>query len=367
VDPLAHTLVGASLAKTRLGRAAPLAVPALLLGANAPDIDAVTMLLGIDASLGYRRGFTHGALALLVLPVLLSVGLWAVGRLRGSWRTEDPAARYHCLLGVCALGVWSHPLLDWLNTYGVRLLMPWDGRWFYGDALFIVDPWLWLLAATPWVLAGSRQPRSTLLWSVVGTLTSLLVLGTSVAPPLARVVWCVGLSSLIALRLWGGLRDRGNGVALVCLALIAAYLGAMILGERRGSAVAREWLGRRGHVVQALMAGPAPANPFRREVIAETATGYLFLEVSLIGEPRIRERAPKLSKGVRDEVVEAALRAPQVQGLRTWMRFPAYRVERLDDGYRVEILDARHVGRGGIGLARVELDAALKPRAPRPE
>ncbi len=30
--------------------------------------------------------------------------------------------------------------MDWLNSYGVRLLMPFSNRWFYGDALYIVDP-----------------------------------------------------------------------------------------------------------------------------------------------------------------------------------------------------------------------------------
>jgi len=36
-----------------------------------------------------------------------------------------------------------HPTLDWLNTYGMRWLMPFSGRWFYGDAVFIVDPGCW--------------------------------------------------------------------------------------------------------------------------------------------------------------------------------------------------------------------------------
>ena len=38
----------------------------------------------------------------------------------------------------------THPVLDWLNNYGIRLLMPFSPRWFYGDAVFIIDPWLWL-------------------------------------------------------------------------------------------------------------------------------------------------------------------------------------------------------------------------------
>ena len=49
----------------------------------------------------------------------------------------------------------GQPLLDWLNTYGVRFLMPFDGTWFYGEALFIIDPGVWLLAGLTVVLASS--------------------------------------------------------------------------------------------------------------------------------------------------------------------------------------------------------------------
>ena len=46
----------------------------------------------------------------------------------------------------------SHVALDLLNNYGVRLLMPFSNRWFYGDAVFIIDPWLWLtLGAGIWL------------------------------------------------------------------------------------------------------------------------------------------------------------------------------------------------------------------------
>ena len=35
--------------------------------------------------------------------------------------------------------------MDLLNSYGVRLLMPFSDRWFYGDALYIVDPFLYVV------------------------------------------------------------------------------------------------------------------------------------------------------------------------------------------------------------------------------
>src|SRR5690606_37889478 len=135
----------------------PLATAALVLGANAADVDIVAALFGGDAALHYRRGWTHGVLALAVLPVVQTGALLAFDRaVRRRRRPDAPPARVRPLFALSLLAVLTHPVLDWLNTYGVRLLMPFDGTWFYGDALFIVDPWLWLLAAASVVLARSR-------------------------------------------------------------------------------------------------------------------------------------------------------------------------------------------------------------------
>ncbi|HEX8055320.1 MAG TPA: metal-dependent hydrolase [Novosphingobium sp.] len=39
-----------------------------------------------------------------------------------------------------------------MNSYGIRLFEPFSHRWFYGDALFIVDPWLLaMLCAGVWL------------------------------------------------------------------------------------------------------------------------------------------------------------------------------------------------------------------------
>src|SRR4029453_7993236 len=39
----------------------------------------------------------------------------------------------------------SHLALDALNSYGVHPFYPADNRWYFGDAVFILEPWLWLL------------------------------------------------------------------------------------------------------------------------------------------------------------------------------------------------------------------------------
>ena len=60
------------------------------------------------------------------------------------------------VLLLAVLSIVSHPILDTLNTYGVRWLMPFQGDWYYGDTLFIVDPWLWLMLAVGVVASAAR-------------------------------------------------------------------------------------------------------------------------------------------------------------------------------------------------------------------
>ena len=98
--PFAHTLVGATLAQTRLRNGATaMAVPAGVLAANAPDVDAVTMFVSRDLSLGFRRGWTHGVLAMAVLPLVLTVpararpGGGAVGAGRPCPMRSEPEGR----------------------------------------------------------------------------------------------------------------------------------------------------------------------------------------------------------------------------------------------------------------------------------
>ena len=56
--------------------------PALLIGANVPDVDVVTSFAGTYASLAMRRGWTHGAPAVVVWPILVTGLLLAWDRVR---------------------------------------------------------------------------------------------------------------------------------------------------------------------------------------------------------------------------------------------------------------------------------------------
>lgn len=111
------------------------------------------------------------------------------------------------------------------------------------------------------------------------------------------------------------------------------------------------------------MAGPVPAHPFARDVIAVTPDGYRFLRIDWPAQPRVRVTHDPMPGDERSEIVQAALDAPSVRGMRAWMRFPSYEVERVGDGWRVSINDVRYSRRDApIGTAVVELGPDLEPR-----
>ena len=372
MDPLAHTLVGATLAETRLRNGtAAMAVPAGVLAANAPDVDAVTYFFSGDLALGFRRGWTHGVLAMAVLPLVLTAALLLVDRLAARRRGRPPQARAGPLLRLTAAGVLSHSALDWLNTYGVRLLMPFDDTWFYGDALFIIDPWVWLLAGLTVVLAHSASRAGLAGWGLLGTAAvavTWLVIGFgrfADTPPPAALAWAAGLAAVVWARAAGAGRDRLPHVAAACLAGLAIYAGGMALASRTAERTAAALLAQEhGEAPAEVLAVPEPSNPFRRGIVAAYPDRYHFHELDWLSDPRLRRVADPAPRGPEGPVTEAALTAPHVRGFAAWTRFPAYAVEETAGGYVVSMSDMRYTRRAGDGLggAVVHLDRCLAVR-----
>ncbi|MCU0256539.1 MAG: metal-dependent hydrolase [Vicinamibacterales bacterium] len=366
MDPLAHTLAGASLAQAGLKRLTPLAAPTLVIGANLPDIDAVAMLWGGDFALCVRRGWTHGVLAMALLPLALAGVMLLVDRLRRARSPGAEPARAAPLVALALLGAWTHPALDWINTYGIRLLMPFSGQWFYGDAVFIIDPWLWLLFGAGVVLATTRRATGVAAWALLGAAISWLLIAADEVPGPARFAWLTGVAAIVAARLrWRDPRQVAT-VARVCAGTAGVYILLMIAGSAVARGQAARWLDARGTPARQVMAGPLPANPLVREIIAVHADHYSFHVLDLLsGE--VRPFGPDMAVGGPTPVTEAARRAPSMRGLDNWLRFPAYEVRPMPDGgYQVTIRDVRYSRLGtrarGIGQGYVELDADLRPR-----
>src|SRR6187401_3026759 len=146
MDNVCHTLVGAALGRAGLSRRTRFGAATLMIAANLPDLDVLVFATGTPP-VAFRRGWTHGVVAQLLLPIALTAAVALVASRRPpAVRGDTPVPVSVPWLALLSFaGVYSHVFLDYLNNYGVRLLTPFDWRWFYGDAVFIVDPWLWLV------------------------------------------------------------------------------------------------------------------------------------------------------------------------------------------------------------------------------
>ena len=80
MDNVCHTLAGAALAESGLARRTALGYATLLIGANLPDLDVLAFLGGPLADLEWRRGWSHGVVALAVLPFALTALMLVVDR-----------------------------------------------------------------------------------------------------------------------------------------------------------------------------------------------------------------------------------------------------------------------------------------------
>jgi len=299
MDNLTHTLLGAALAESGLRRKTPLATATLLIGANLPDVDGILYWVARpDLAYGFRRGWTHGVLTLAVWPFVLTAAMLAWDRwVRGRRHPDAKPAVGATLLWLALLAVCTHLLLDWFNTYGIRWLMPFSRRWFYGDVLFIVDPWVWLALGVGWW--ASRRRRA------------------SGAPGAGRP-------------------------ARWALAVAGAYVLLTGLSGVAAREVARDALATRGYAPTRVMAGPEPLTPFRRQIVADVGPGYVLGTVDWLRRPRFVADGSLIQKGDGASEVAAAERTPQGEAFIHWARFPFFVVERGPTGTVVRMVDARY-------------------------
>ena len=165
-----------------------------------------------------------------------------------------------------AAGLLSHSRLDAGNSYGVHPFFPFDSRWYYGDAVFILEPWLWLLLGVP-VPRGWRRVRRRA-WPSWRWSRS--------CPSASRVRgWCPAgaVAALVATGLvfgWGLSRLAPRARALTAIAASVAFVGVLFGLSRvaRGEVKALLAPAVRGEILDVVLT-PDPANPVCWSVIVD--------------------------------------------------------------------------------------------------
>jgi inner membrane protein len=298
MDNLTHTLYGLALAKTGLQHVTPQATWTLVVGANLPDVDLASLFWGQISYLKYHRAVTH-SLAGGVLGALLlaSIIYWVNNRL-----LKKAPASWWKLFGLGLIGIASHIFLDYTNSYGIRPLLPFKGRWYAWDTVFIIDPWILLV----------------------------LVLG-------------LGLPFLFGLisQEIGAKPSGPHRGAILCLVVVLFYWLLKDLSHRQALAELSQGAYSTGTPLR-VAALPKLLDPFGWNGIVETETAYHKTE---LGWTLFDDDYPSDTKVVRKteqrSIVESASKGPTAQIFLDFARFPWFQIEPSEEGYTVSLRDLR--------------------------
>jgi inner membrane protein len=402
MDNVTHTLAGLVLAEAAVRlraratgtepspRFRAFAAISSVVAANLPDFDLLYTGVGRDHRLEYmlhHRGHTHTILLAIVGGMLA----WAIASLLWRWRARAAPrgddARW--LLALLLASALSHILLDWTNSYGVHPFWPFDDRWIYGDAVFIVEPWFWVIAVPALVAASTSRIARVLL-------SGVLVLGLVLA-------WRVDLVSTGA----AAALTAGAAASIVlarvlrpgprAAAALAAWVG-VTLAMAAGTSAARAAVARSvreadpGAQLLDIVVTPLPANPVCTSVIAVERSGatYRVSTARVSAAPSVTDASRCGDRDLGGPMFETSPRASTsaVRWDREWtaphaelatlaresctalaalrfIRVPAWRA--LDDS-TVMLGDVRYGGASGSGFSdvRVPRRSAACPEAVPP-
>jgi inner membrane protein len=318
MDNLTHTLTGVMLARAGLNKLTPRATLLMILAANAPNIDVVSSFYGPAVNLDVHRGYTH---AWVFAPLLAAV---AVLLTRPFARGATPFPWMKAWLAA-TIGVASHILFDWTNSYGVRFFLPFNDHWYRLDSTFQADPWI------------------------------LAVLLLAIAGP--------ALSRLVSQEI-GARKTAGAGAARVALILIVSYdIGRLFLHERAIAELSSRVFD--GQAPKRVAAFATLVNPLHWRAVAELREGYWTSDVRLNREFDPTDGRTYYQAEPRPEI-QAALRARVFDSLARFDQFPLWRVSPMSEpegAMKVELYDLRFgnpVSPGFVATAIVQNSRVLE-------
>jgi inner membrane protein len=367
MDNLTHSLVGLALAKAGLEKLSPGATTLCVLAANSPDADLVALVFGRWTYLQQHRGISHSILGVSILALALPLAFYLGDWLLAAKRNRERTIKLPALLLVSAIATASHPLMDWTNNYGVRFLLPWNPKWFYGDFVFIIDPFIWLILGSAGFLLTAKTRKQRVVWAVICVVTSLLVLRGPSGPRLAldeiviRLVWVATLIVVVSLYRRNLGQRAGAKLAIAALIIVTAYFGGLAATHLEALRQAKSYSSTiataNGEQVVRVVAMPTVANPTRWVCAMETDRATYRFEFSLLRqlspETSIRYQKPA---GMQSQAVEEARRDSRAEVFLGFARFPVVRVVGEDCATQtlVQFADLRYTepgrGRGTFSL-----------------
>jgi inner membrane protein len=265
--------LGAGAEDAKQDRFRALALVSSALANNLPDFDF--LYTGITGRpLGYllhHRGHTHTLPVALALGVLTLLPAWLLAKRMGTSHV-----RLRALAALCLGGPLLHIGMDFANNYGVHPFWPLYDRWFYGDAIFIVEPTFWVLVIPPLVAAARSW-----IWRAVWAFLFFAILGAAWLVPNVARSSALALTALALATAIVNLRARANVRLALAAGACAIVTAIFFCASAQAKAILRR--AARGAQIHDIALTPTPANPFCFDAwIVETHDGAYAARRALV-------------------------------------------------------------------------------------
>jgi inner membrane protein len=272
----------------------PYATPVLLIAANVPDVDFVSILGDDLLILDWHRGPTHAFFFIGLMAVLPLAPLLLFARKTTRW------LRAYI---VSALGVLSHILLDLTNIFGVRFLEPFSPEYFHLDITGVTDLWMLalLMAASGWLL----------------------------------------LSRLVSSEI-GAQRSSGRGVAIAALLFVLCWQSGRYVMHERALAILDSRI-YDGEVPTRVAALPHFGSPLHWTGIAETSSAYNVFEMNATSSRFDPTGGKTFYKPETSAAIETVRQLDSFQRFFSFSHYPLWLVmpDAESNGQRVQVMDLR--------------------------
>jgi inner membrane protein len=238
----------------------------------------------------------------------------------------------------------------------MRWWMPFRDTWYYGDSVFIMDPYLWLILGLAWVICRSPSKASGFTAAVMAGLVIWLV--GARAPDYLPIVGSV-FAILVVAFLWKP-RFRwlsAHRVAITGLLLGALYISTLLTLHSLTVSKARAELQRQGLVsIEEMMVGPIPADPLAWDILVDTGAAFRWGRFDWRYGSLVMSAA-ELPAAMPTPVWDEVAGSGQSPGFLRWVRFPWLEMEPATTGRRVYLMDTRYTRSrsSGFGATMIEL------------
>jgi membrane-bound metal-dependent hydrolase YbcI (DUF457 family) len=358
---------------------------ALMLGAIFPDSDVFRDMISHDELLmiTWHRSYTHSLLLMPVFSLVLAAITYAVAR---SLKWDAPS--FAALVGIYAVGILSHILLDLVTTFGTMIWSPLQWSRPAWDLIFIVDFTFTGILLIPQLLAWvHRDPihaprRAVMMWLLFIPVTfGIAAIGRIVGAPISTLAIWIAIVVFSTLFLLPAFRGWGSRLRVAIwnragFAGACVYIALAVVAHHQAFTRVKKFAAFQGAQVQSIGALPLPPSLWNWDGLILTPHGVYELRMDLSqpsGIPDDSGAATASQTGfsykyfpdaATNPLIQQTWQLPEVQKVLAFDRFPVTRFHKEGAESVVEILDLRfpqvRADRPASFTYRVRFDAAGK-------